>query len=431
MMLRIGFLSFSIMITRRDFVNRTLAGSVSLVTIPLFEFFPGDRKPGRKISFRKDLDIPARLYDGKTCWCHPRAGIIPAQIKKGPPVVVMTMNILDLAGSDVFRAMYGLHTEDLGGSWSVPGELSALAPRMELIEGIERPVAVSDFWPRWHSKTGSLIGTGHTVAYSPQWKVVSPRPRHTSYSVYDHNTKSWSLWKKLEMPDKMKFYNCGAGCTQRYDLPDGTILLPVSFTPPGSNSKVTVLRCSFDGTDLRYIQHGTETGIEDGTRGLGEPSITKFDGRYFLTIRNDKMGFVSKSADGLDYEPVKPWMFDDGAGLGNYNTQQHWVTHSDGLFLVYTRRGAGNDHVFRHRAPLFMAQVDTRTLRIIRSTEVILVPERGARLGNFGVTDVSRDETWVTVSEWMQPEGCDKYGSDGSVYAARIKWNRPNRLFST
>ena len=21
--------------------------------------------------------IPARHYDGKTCWCHPRAGIIP------------------------------------------------------------------------------------------------------------------------------------------------------------------------------------------------------------------------------------------------------------------------------------------------------------------------------------------------------------------
>ena len=54
------------------------------------------------------------------------------------------------------------------------------------------------------------------------------------------------------------------------------------------------------------------------------------------------------------------------------------------------------------------------------------MPERGARLGNFGVTEVSRDETWVTVAEWMQPKGVEKYGSDGSVYVARIHWSRPN-----
>ncbi|MCK5704212.1 MAG: exo-alpha-sialidase, partial [Cyclobacteriaceae bacterium] len=120
--------------------------------------------------------------------------------------------------------------------------------------------------------------------------------------------------------------------------------------------------------------------------------------------------------------------FDDGSELGNYNTQQHWVTHSDGLFLVYTRRGANNDHVFRHRAPLFMAQIDTKNLRVIRETEQILVPERGARLGNFGVTNINQNETWVTVSEWMQPEGVEKYGSDGSVFVAKIRWTKPNRL---
>ena len=52
-----------------------------------------------------------------------------------------------------------------------------------------------------------------------------------------------------------------------------------------------------------------------------------------------------------------------------------------------------------------MAQVDPKRLRVVRKTEQILVPERGARLGNFGVTDVSPDETWVTVAEWMQTWG--------------------------
>ena len=232
------------------------------------------------------------------------------------------------------------------------------------------------------------------------------------------------------MPDTEKFYNSGAGCTQRLNRPDGTILLPVSFNPSGKNSLVTVLRCSFDGKTLRYIEHGSELSINDGTRGLGEPSLTFFKGEYFLTIRNDKLGFVAKSRDGLNFSPIKPWTFDDRSDLGNYNTQQHWVTHSDGLFLVYTRRGANNDHVFRHRAPLFMAQIDPVYLHVIRDTERILVPERGARLGNFGVTDISSNETWVTVAEWMQPKGVEKYGSDGTIFIARIHWDRKNRLFT-
>ena len=164
-----------------------------------------------------------------------------------------------------------------------------------------------------------------------------------------------------------------------------------------------------------------------------EPSLTRFQDRFYLTLRNDSAGYVAMSKDGLRFEAPQKWLWDDGTDLGNYNTQQHWVTHSDGLFLVYTRKGANNDHVFRHRAPLFMAQVDPVKLRVIRSTERVLVPERGARLGNFAVTEVNERETWVTVAEWMQTWGPDvvippdnKYGADNSVYVARIQWDKPN-----
>ena len=77
------------------------------------------------------------------------------------------------------------------------------------------------------------------------------------------------------------------------------------------------------------------------------------------------------------------------------------MTHGEDVYLVYTRCGAGNDHIVRHRAPLFIAQVDMDRLCVIRDTERVLVPERGARLGNFGVTTISENETWVTVAEWM------------------------------
>jgi len=48
---------------------------------------------------------------------------------------------------------------------------------------------------------------------------------------------------------------------------------------------------------------------------------------------------------------------------------------------------------------------------------------------------VNENETWVTESEWMQtwgPKFSDytipaKYGSDNSVFAARIIWEKPNR----
>ncbi len=381
------------------------------------------------VPYRLDRVVSARLFDGERCWCHPRAGIVPGAGREGAPRVVMTMNTLDLSGSDVFKAMFVQRTDDLGETWTVPAESPGLALRYEDIEGRTRPVAVSDFWPRFHVASGKLLGTGHTVVYTPDWKVTSERPRHTAYSVYDPSGDQWSAWRKLAMPDPAGFGNCGAGSTQRFDLPDGTVLLPVYCRPPGGNFRVTVLQCSFDGRTLAYRSHGDVLAVDDDTRGIGEPSLTRFEGTFFLTIRHDRRAYVTRGEDGLHFEPLRAWRFDDGQELGSYNTQTHWVTHGEGLFLVYTRRGANNDHVFRHRAPLFMAQVDPRRLCVIRDTECVLVPERGARLGNFGVVDVTPEETWVTVAEWMQPKGVERYGSDGSVFVARIHWARPNRLF--
>jgi len=409
---------------RRDFLQNTLGAGLAFGASGLAAW-AADAPVGYQLS----RIVPTKLFDGKTCWSHPRAGIVPGAGQGGVPRVVMTMNTMDLSGSDVFRGVYSLKTDDLGQTWTEPAKSEALAPRYENIGGEERPVAVSDFWPGWHAATKTLLGTGHTVVYTTDWKVRRPRPRHTSYATYDPANDAWSAWTKMDLSHDEKFQDAGAGCTQRLDLADGAILLPIYFVPAGKNSHVTIARCEFDGTTLKYAENGTELFIDDKTRGLHEPSLTKFDDEYFLTIRNDKRGFITRSGDGLNYEPIQEWRFDDGEPLGNYNTQQHWVTHSDSLFLVYNRRGANNDHVFRHRAPLFMAQVDPAKLRVIRDTEQILVPERGARLGNFGVTDISPQETWVTVSEWMQPKGVEKHGSDGSVFVAKLRWARPNQLF--
>lgn len=418
---------------RRSFLKKSLVGGVSLLCSPFLadiSFAAVESDKRRKAGYDLSLDIPTKLYNGQQYWAHPRAGIIPGFGQNNLPRIIMTINSAELTGSDVFKGMFGMKTDDLGKSWSPPRELKNMAYRYEVIEGIKRPVAVSDFWPRWHAASKTLLGIGHTVAYTPEWKVPGPmRPRDTTFSIYNSDNDEWTVWQKLKMPEEGLFHDCGAGSVQRYDEKDGTILLPVYYRPLGKKSSVTVVRCNFDGRTLTYHSHGNELAIKDETRGLHEPSLTRFKNEYFMTIRNDKQGFVTRSRDGMQFDPIQPWKFDDDTDLGNYNTQTHWVTHSEGLFLVYTRRGANNDDVPRNRAPLFMAQVDTERLHIIRNTERILVPNRGVGLGNFGVTDVNQDETWVTTAEGKKPKGAEKYGSNGSVFIARIHWNKSNRLF--
>lgn len=395
-------------------LSRTLLSVLLVLSVPLH----ADEPP----SYELKLETVTKGYDGKTCWVHPRAGAIP-----GPtPTVVMTMQKLLLTGSDVFYALNHTSSNDLAKTWTPLVEHEKTLGRRSEPDGTI--VAACDFTPKFHAKSGKLLGIGHTVRYSGD-KVIHDRPRESSFSVYDPQTSTWTPWAMLEMPKEAKFYNSGAGCVQRVDLENGEILLPIYFKAKGDKYyRVTVLRCGFDGTTLRYLGQGNDLALESG-RGIYEPSLIKCAGRYFLTLRNDTAGYVSVSDDGQTFSEPKKWCWTTGEELGNYNTQQHWVTHGGRLFLVYTRKGANNDHVFRHRAPLFMAEVDQATLTVKRDTERILVPERGARLGNFAVCEVSENETWVTVAEWMQKNGPDyiikpdnEYGADNSVYAARILW---------
>lgn len=394
--------------------------------------------------FSVQLDTLHSGFDGRTCWVQCRAGTIPpgGAGQNHQPIVVLTMQELLLAGSDVFYELHEMRTDDLGQTWSGPVPHPATLGRRREPDGSE--VVICDATPKWHATSGTLLTTGHSARYQGDHLQPGPRRREIAYSVYAPASRTWTPWSCVELPDTGgKFFNVGAGSAQRFDLESGDILLPVYFLPRLKDAEAspscylaTVCRCHFDGATLSYVEHGSELTCDDA-RGFCEPSITQFQDRFFLTLRNDVRGYVTATepgAGGLHYPQPIPWCFEDGEELGNYNTQQHWVTHRDGLFLVYTRRGLNNDHVFRHRAPLMIARVDPDRLCVLRQTERVLVPERGARLGNFAITEVSPSETWVTVSEWMQtwPPNpydytiCQRYGSDNSVFAARILWDQPN-----
>lgn len=119
-------------------------------------------------------------------------------------------------------------------------------------------------------------------------------------------------------------------------------------------------------------------------------------------------------------------------GLGESTTQQHWLSHSEDRFLVYTRKSEENAGVNRWRAPLYVARVDRRNLRLTRATERVVLPLIGdgivdpkhvAGMGNFQTIAAAPGQSWVTAGE-----GFPGNGWRGNTLMARIHWGRPNRL---
>lgn len=251
-------------------------------------------------------------------WVDARAGAMPGH----SPTVVRTRQKLLLTGSEVFYAMNDLRTGDLGRSWQGPTEHAAPGRREE---------------------SGQLPGIGHTVRYE-QNQVSHGAPWQTVFSFYDAAGRPWAPWARLPRPHEARFLNAGAGSLQRVDLSQDC------FTKGDRLARVAVLHWRFAGRRLIRVETGNELALPE-RRGLVEPSLTRFGGRFFLAIRRAAPGFVATSADGLCFglPQRRPW--EDGTDLGNHNTQTHWVTHQDSLYLVYTREGAINDHVFRRHSP--------------------------------------------------------------------------------
>jgi hypothetical protein len=382
------------------------------------------------LPFQAQADVAHSELSPKFCWFHPRVAALPGFGNDQQPAVIMTIQ-KHLAASDHYSGMYFLRSNDLGKTWTGPTEIPELAwqlgPNNETI-------AVCDVTPGWHAPSGKLVAIGTRLRYSQRGDQLLDQPQSHScaYATFDPRTNQWATWKILAMPETDgKFFLVAPGCVQWLVRPDGTLLVPMYFKgQSGSDYQTTVLHCSFDGRDLKYLAHGDELAMRGG-RGFYEPSVAFYNGTYYLTLRNDARAYVTTSTDGLHFAPPKPWTFDNGQDLGSYNTQAHWLTHSEGLFLTYTRRGANNDHIARNRAPIFVAQVNPKTLQVIRQTEQVLLPERGVMLGNFGAAAITPQESWVTDAEYIMSDKPHARGADGTVWAGRIKWSKPNRTVTS
>ncbi len=358
-----------------------------------------------------------REFNFKECYVHARAGALNEND------LVMTMQNLNIAGCDDFSPLLVLTSNDGGKSWTDPATDSAFATDVD--EYGNRRVGC-DATLLFHKKTGVLIVAGHTACYADGANVPAKvYKKQTYYSTYDPKTGKFAPIDWIKIPEHLTLCDCANGCSQYIEEENGDILMPMCVFHPGEPSGSAVFRLGFDGKHFTVKEMGNELTYPTA-RGIGEASITCYKGKYYQTIRHDDCALWSVSEDGLHFSEPKEWTWDTGCALPSYNTQAHWLHCGGKLYLVYTRKAGNNDHVFRHRAPLFMAEVDVENMTILRHTEQIVVPERGARLGNFGVTQINENKAIVTVTEWMQfytgdPEHCAKYGSDNSLFITTVE----------
>jgi hypothetical protein len=364
-----------------------------------------------------------RGREGDKTWFHPRACLVPERPR---PLLLMTLQ--EITGSDEFHHVHWSKSRDLGATWSVPQPIPGMGRRETpdgLLEGI------CDVVPEYHPNTATVLAMGHNVYYARSGGLARPNEqRWPVYAVRDPAGR-WGPVKKLFWEDPQASAMYTSNCSQRVTLPGGDILVPLSFGALNCPDRgVCTVRCSFDGCELKIKETGNflRNAVR---RGLLEPSLALHDGRYFMTIRaEDNRGYVSVSDDGLHWAAKEPWRWDDGEALTLSSTQQRWLPHSDGLFLTYTRKDRTNINVVRWRVPIFVAQVDTARLCLLRDTERIVFPLEGDGvnnpgavpfLGNFHTTAISPRESLVTTCETMPKT------YRGNTLQARIEWSHANR----
>ena len=363
----------------------------------------------------------------KETWFHPKACMIPDR-NGSSPLALMTKQVI--GGSDYFGPVHWSISNDQGRTWSEATPIPALDRKpVKAHEGLM--AGVCDVVPEYHAATDTVLALGQVVFYrGTRFSGNDQLARYPVYAVR-RSDGTWSKRRILEWSDPRGSFIYSNNCGQRWNLPNGDILLAFTFGPESNHRSVAGVLCSFDGEFLKIKRVGPPLKLAH-QRGLLEPSITRFQDKFYLTIRaEDDRGYQSVSKDGLHWQDKQPWRWDDGELLTMSSTQQHWMRHSDGLFLVYTRKTEKNTNVIRWRAPLYVARVDTEKRHLIRATERIVIPmsddgisqpDQVALMGNFHITNASARESWITVGDWLP-----RQEARGRMHLARIQWSSPNQ----
>lgn len=367
-------------------------------------------------SFSRQRLFPG--FDGKLC------KIQPSIATDGKGVAILGFQKLLLSGCDVFYGQFLSKSVDGGMTWSEPVEQAALADTHENGLRVAHYATV-----RYAFKRAKWYAIGMAQLYEgdkrPFQKYVDGRPYGTPIFVsLDAEKGAFTGYRTLPFPFE---YEMALPFGQALECENGDVIMPFYFRPigAGKKSQCVTVRYAFDGDGMKVVAAGTPVKCDSLARGVGEPSLARLGGKVYMTVRSDEAGMWCVSCDGgLSFSEPCAWTWTDGRRIGNKNTQQHWMPCGGGLFLAYTREDRTNRHVFRNRAPIFAARFDPVCGGLVRDSEVTIVPELGARLGNFCVANDGASGCWLVTAEWMQPRGCERYGSDNSLWLVKTRGGR-------
>ncbi|TBL73329.1 hypothetical protein [Paenibacillus thalictri] len=336
-------------------------------------------------------------------WVQPRSTAIePGAASRKQLMTVVKRTV---TGTDAMFGIGFMTSADDGATWSALTELP-YARRM-MPNGYMGIMASAV--PVYHPPSGKVIVFGNIVCYNSSGVIAGTR--YPAYTVYDPVTDTWA-------PDYTvitAYENYNPTGAYPFVKPDGTILWPMML------GGVQIATATFDGTALSITNMGPVVA-NSGTGG--EAHLTYYGGQYYLAIRDTTTANrIAASSDGVNFASAVNVKWEDGTSVQSVDTQMRWVTHSGGLFLVYTRVDSSNTGIFRNRAPLWMSELNTSTLRLVKSSEHIVMPISPGKddLGNFGAAAASRDTSLITSAEWQRTST-----SKNRIYVTRIAWSAPN-----
>ena len=192
-------------------------------------------------------------------WLQARTAHVPGKASLSVTIMNQTLNRFTHNYGDIYQTISRNH----GVTWSAPAPVPSLH-RARTADGYE--VAPSDMWNQWHPKSGMVVAAGVSFHFA-DGRHEHQLMRQVAYAVMDPNTQSWDSLQALELPEKdhdSQFLRApSAECSQRVDLPDGDVLLPVSYLPCATLDKDAT---TFDYSDAVLLSIG-RINLIIGSRG--------------------------------------------------------------------------------------------------------------------------------------------------------------------
>ena len=361
-----------------------------------------------------ERSVASKGYDRKTCWVNPVA--LPA----GNEVLLLSQKLL-IEAVDCFSDLSLFRSPDGGKTWQGPEAISCLA-------GTDNPDGIRERYlasAMRRCADGRILVLVTSFHYDSRNRAVPSRSQRVKYLYFDPVRSVWADPRELDLPAAADA-DVLAVDAQFVEL-DGDLLLPYCVRQASRfYSRIAKIRAESDGR--LTVAEWSEPIVCAAGRGFFEPSLCRFEGKYYLSLRSDDSAYCTFSNDWKVFPEASKWCFADGSWLGSYNTMTRLLCIGGKCYLVYTRKGLNNDHVFRHRAPLLIGEVVPDQPAVLPETEQIVVPEHGARLGNFTAASEDENHAFVSVAEWMQTVSpdthdcrrCEKYGADNRIWYVKM-----------